>query len=207
MNSPSREHFEVFYAGRPPWDVDGPQTRLREVADQIEGSLLDAGCGTGENALFFAARGVRVTAIDFLDRAIAIAQQKAADRGVVVDFRVLDATNLASLSETYDAVIDSGLFHVFDNDDRKRYVDGLATVLKPGGRLYMLCFSKDEPAGAGPRRISRETIEQTFAEPDWAIETIEPTRFDVRNDVADVSFSPGGPKAWFVKAQRQGPAR
>ena len=40
------------------------------MADQITGSILDAGCGTGENALFFASRGHKVTGIDFLDEPI-----------------------------------------------------------------------------------------------------------------------------------------
>jgi hypothetical protein len=39
----------------------------------------------------------------------------------------------------------SGLFHVFGDDDRRRYIEGLASVLKPGGRLFMLCFSDAEP--------------------------------------------------------------
>jgi hypothetical protein len=56
-----RNTFETAYAGQAPWDIGRPQKAFLDVADRITGSALDAGCGTGENALFFAARGNRVT--------------------------------------------------------------------------------------------------------------------------------------------------
>jgi cyclopropane fatty-acyl-phospholipid synthase-like methyltransferase len=62
------------------------------------------------------------------------AQRKAAERGLPVTFLVKDATTLKDWTERFDNVIDSGLFHVFGDDDRVRYVEGLSTVLKPGGR-------------------------------------------------------------------------
>jgi cyclopropane fatty-acyl-phospholipid synthase-like methyltransferase len=61
----------------------------------------------------------------------------------------MDALALKDLPEVFDSVIDSGLFHVFSDEDRKRYVGGLATVLKPGGRLFLLCFSDEEPGTRG----------------------------------------------------------
>jgi len=125
---------------------------------------LDAGCGTGENALFFASRGQTVTGFDFLADPITLAKQKAAERGLTATFLVLDALALKELPEVFDSAIDSGLFHVFDDGDRRRYVEGLASVLKPGGRLFLLCFSDDEPGDQGPRRVSRKEIENAFAE-------------------------------------------
>ena len=86
-----------------------------------------------------------MTGIDFLEEPIRRAKQKAAERGLKADFRVHDALDLASLGQTFDSVIDSGLFHCFGDDDRRRYVAGLSAVLKPGGRLYMMCFSNFEP--------------------------------------------------------------
>ena len=55
------------------------------MADRITGSVLDAGCGTGENALFFAGRGHTVTGIDFLDEPIPGARRKATERGLHAD--------------------------------------------------------------------------------------------------------------------------
>lgn len=203
MPVPDRSTFESIYAEQPPWDIDRPQKVFIDVADQITGSVLDAGCGTGENALFFASRGHRVTGIDFLDWPIYNAKRKAAERGYQATFLVMDALHLKDLPEVFDTVIDSGLFHVFSDDDRRRYVEGLATVLKPGGKLFLLCFSDDEPGEQGPRRVSRREIEEAFAD-DWKIESIEPTRFEVRPDLKDISFSEGGPKAWFVRVRRAG---
>ena len=199
---PDRNTFESAYSGKVPWDIGRPQRAFLDVADRITGSVLDAGCGTGENALFFAARGQKVTGIDFLDEPIKRAKQKAADRGVTATFLVMDALALKHLPEVFDTVIDSGLFHVFSDEDRRRYVDGLATVLKPGGRLFLLCFSDEEPGTQGPRRVSKRELHDAFAN-GWAIESIEPSRYEVRPDLKDMTFSEGGPKAWFVVVRKQ----
>jgi hypothetical protein len=97
----------------------------------------------------------------------------------------------------------SELFHVFSDDDRRRYVEGLATVLKPVGRLFLPCFNTDEPGAQGPRRVSRKEIGVAFAE-GRAVESIEPTRFEVQPDLKDIAFSPGGPRAWFVVVRLEG---
>lgn len=52
---------------------------------------------------------------------------------------------LKDWSERFDAVIDGGLFHVFSDEDRKKYVEGLAEILRPWGRLFLMCFSNEEP--------------------------------------------------------------
>jgi cyclopropane fatty-acyl-phospholipid synthase-like methyltransferase len=131
------------------------------------------------------------------------AQQKSAERGVQASFLVKNALTLKDWSERFDNVIDSGLFHVFSDEDRQRYVEGLATVLKPGGRLFLGCFSDEEPGTQGPRRVSKKELYDAFAEV-WSIESIEPSRFEVRPDLKDLSFSEGGPKAWFVVVRRSG---
>jgi cyclopropane fatty-acyl-phospholipid synthase-like methyltransferase len=114
----------------------------------------------------------------------------------------MDALALKDLPEVFDSVIDSGLFHVFTDEDRRRYVEGLATVLRPGGRLFLLCFSDEEPGEQGPRRVSKKDLYVAFAE-GWSIESIEPTRYEVRPDVKGLTFSEGGPMAWLVVVRRQ----
>ena len=163
---PDRSTFESIYAGQAPWDIGRPQKAFLDVADRITGSVLDAGCGTGENALFFAGRGRTVTGIDFLEEPISRAKRKATERGLPATFLVKDALTLKDWTERFDNVIDSGLFHVFNDDDRRRYVEGLATVLKPGGRLFLLCFSDEEPGTQGPRRVSKKELHDAFAEED-----------------------------------------
>lgn len=199
---PDRTTFESAYAGQAPWDIGVPQKEFVDRADQIIGSILDSGCGTGDNALYFASRGHKVTGIDFLAEPIKRAKHKAAERSLSATFLVMDALALKELPEVFDSVIDSGLFHIFSDDDRRRYVEGLASVLKLGGRLFLLCFNDKEPGDQGPRRVSRKEIEAAFAE-GWVVESIEPTRFQVRPDLKDISFSPGGPKAWFSVVRRK----
>ena len=113
----------------------------------------------------------------------------------------MDALALKDLPEVFDSVIDSGLFHVFSDEDRKRYVEGLASVLRPGGRLFLLCFSDEEPGTQGPRRVSKKELHDAFAQ-GWVIESVEPARYEVRPDLKDLAFSEGGPKAWFAAIRR-----
>jgi SAM-dependent methyltransferase len=194
---PNRQTFETAYSGKAPWDIGKPQPIFVAIADKVVGSVLDAGCGTGENALFFAQRGHKVTGIDYLREPIDRAKQKATERGIPATFLVLDATRLDSLPEQFDTVLDCGLFHVFSDEDRKRYVAGLATVTKPGGRVFLACFSDEEPGEQGPRRISQADLRTAFAD-GWVMESIEPIRFGVRTDMPELGFSPGGPKAWLA---------
>ena len=198
---PDRSTFETAYTGQAPWDIGRPQQVFLDVADRITGSVLDAGCGTGENALFFAGRGHKVTGIDFLEEPIRRAKRKATERGLTATFLVMDALALKDLPEVFDSVIDSGLFHVFSDEDRRRYIGGLASVLKPGGRLFLLCFSDEEPGTQGPRRVSKQELHDAFAQ-GWAIESIEPTRAEVRPDLKDLTFSEGGPKVWLAVIRR-----
>ena len=198
---PDRATFEMLYAGQAPWDIGKPHIAFIDVADRIAGSVLDAGCGTGDTALFLASRGNQVTGIDFLEEPIRRAKLKATERGLNVTFHVKDAMTLKDWTERFDNVIDSGLFHVFSDDDRKRYAEGLATVLKQGGRLYLMCFSDEEPGTQGPRRISKKELHDAFAQ-GWDIESIEPTRVETRPDLKEFTFSEGGPKAWFAVIRR-----
>jgi cyclopropane fatty-acyl-phospholipid synthase-like methyltransferase len=202
-NSIDRAAFEKFYTGPAPWDIGKPQPAFTAVADQVAGPILDAGCGTGEHALFFAARGHRVVGIDFVDEAIRRARRKAAERGLAVEFLVKDATALAQWGERFASVIDCGLFHVFSDEDRRRYVRGLAEVVEPGGRLFLLCFSDEEPGTEGPRRVSRQELYDAFAD-GWAVESVQPVQVEVNPEFTEVKFSQGGPKAWFAVVRRQG---
>jgi hypothetical protein len=74
----------------------------------------------------------------------------------------MDALSLTALDRRFDSMIDSGLFHVFSDEDRVRYVAGLAVVTKPYGRLFLLCFSDEETGTQGPRRVSQQELRDGF---------------------------------------------
>jgi cyclopropane fatty-acyl-phospholipid synthase-like methyltransferase len=196
-----RDSFRSSYAGSPPWDIGKPQPAFEAAADKVVGSVLDAGCGTGEHALFFAARGHNASGFDFLDEPITAARRKAAERGLMVKFLVKDAVELREWSERFDTVVDSGLFHVFSDADRIRYVRGLETVLNPGGRLLLLCFSDATPGTEGPRRVSQSELRQTFAD-GWEIESLEPVRLEIRPEYKQGTFSDEEPRGWLFIARR-----
>ena len=200
-NVPDRTHFENAYAGKAPWDIGKPQASFIEVADLVRSPVLDTGCGTGDTALFFATRGHRVIGIDFLDEPIRRARIKAAERGLAVEFLVKDALTLGDWDERFASVIDSGLFHVLTDEQQSRYVEGLAAVTKPAGRLFLMCFSDEEPSTEGPRRISQQKLYDTFAD-GWEVESVQRARVEGNPEFTEGTFSEGGPKAWFAIVRR-----
>ena len=200
-DNPSRQRFQAAYEGKPPWDLCRPQRPFIEIADQITGSVLDAGCGTGDNALFFAQRGHPVLGIDFVEFPIREAKRKAGELGVEAEFLQMDALKLTSLDRQFDNVIDCGLFHVLSDADRLPYIAGLAHVTKQNGKLFLMCFSDQEPGTTGPRRVSRMELRVAFAD-GWTIESIRPTQFEPNPQSPEV-FKDGGPRAWFAVIRRE----
>jgi len=191
------DFFDSAYKGTPPWDIGRPQKEFIELVrkGEITGSVLDIGCGTGEHALFFAREGHEVWAVDSAPLAIQKAQQKAAERGLTVQFFVLDALELSTLTRTFDTATDSGLFHTLSDEDRPVFVRNLAAILNPGGKYFMLCFSDLEPPGYGPRRITRGEIRDSF--PDgWTINYIRPAVFESRTRAE-------GPRAWLSSISKK----
>ena len=176
--------------GAPPWDIGRPQPAFVALAEDgvITGSVLDAGCGTGEHALYFASLGHESWGVDGSPRAIERALQKAHERGIAVEFRVHDALALEGLGRTFDTVTDCGLFHIFDDEARHRYVESLACVLDSGGRYFMLCFSDRQPGSDGPRRISQGEIRTAFAD-GWRVDEIAEATITTLTD-------PDGVRAW-----------
>ena len=134
--------------------------------------------------------GLDATGIDFSARAIRLAEQKARERGLDPRFLVADALEFESSSDRYDTVLDCGLFHVFDDRDRARFVRGLGVTVAPGGRYFMLCFSDQQPGDWGPRRVSRAEIQSSFTD-GWRIESIERSQIEITID-------PEGARAWLA---------
>ena len=158
--------------------------------------MLDAGCGTGENALHVASLGLPVLGVDVAETALAIARAKARDRGIEAEFAAADAFYLERLGRRFETVLDCGLFHTFDGDERPGYVASLASVTEQDGTLYVLCFSDNGP-GTGPHPISQEELRAAFTPgTGWNIAAIETGRIQTRYHDDD------GAPAWFATIRR-----
>jgi SAM-dependent methyltransferase len=193
---PGVEGFDAVYeAGTPPpWDIGRPQPALAALGGQFSGRFLDVGCGTGEHALLAAELGLEAVGVDASSAAIARAEHKAHERGLDARFVVGNAFDLAALGAEFDTVVDCGLYHLFDDDDRVRYVASLAEVVRPGGRCYVLCFSDRQPGDWGPRRVSEAELRTSFAD-GWRVDAIEPAELTV-------TFTPEGVLAWLTTVTR-----
>jgi SAM-dependent methyltransferase len=186
-----------YHDGPAPWDIGHPQPAVVRLASQggFAGAVLDAGCGSGENALHIAALGLPVLGVDVAETALAIARTKAADRGIKVEFVAADAFQLERLGRMFETVLDCGLFHTFDSDERSRYVTSLASVTKRDGSVYVLCFS-DKGPDTGPHPIREEELRAAFnAGNGWNVVAIEPDRLQTR-------FHDDGATAWFATIKR-----
>ena len=193
------EWDDSYTAGMPaPWDIGRPQPAFVRLADEgrLTGRLLDSGCGTGENALLAASRGADVTGIDVAPTAIARARAKASERGLAARFEVADALDLDRRTFTVDTVVDSGVFHVFGDSDRVRYVASLAAVLRPAGACYLMCFSDRQPGTWGPRRVTTDELRAAFSD-GWAIESITADTFEI-NPIAGTTQV----QAWLAAITR-----
>jgi SAM-dependent methyltransferase len=198
----SAHDWDEFYKDpAPPWDISRPQPAFLRLADTgvLTGALLDAGCGTGEHTILAACRGAVALGIDVSPRAIEIARRKAAERGVETIFQVLDVLRLDTLGECFDTILDSGLFHVFDDADLTRYVTVLHAVLRPGGHLHLMCFSDRQPGDWGPRRVAEVELRAAF-DSGWRIESLTPDRFDI-----NPGFGTPTAEAWLADIVRLAP--
>lgn len=195
------ERWDAWYrTDRPPWETDQPQPAVQRLVDDgaFRGDVLDVGCGSGENALELASRGLHVLGVDWAAAAVDMARAKAAERSLEVGFEVADAHRLELLGRSFDTILDSALFHTFSDDARATYVPSLERVTSAGSIVFLLCFSDLEPWGGGPRRVTQAEIRDAFAD-GWVVRSIVPERYAMRR-------SPGYALAWLATIQRQGAA-
>jgi SAM-dependent methyltransferase len=195
----SGRSWDTSYQGHDPapWDIGRPQDAFVRVASEggFRGTVLDAGCGTGEHALLAASLGHPVLGVDLAATAIELARAKAAERGIDAEFAVADAFELDRLGRRFDTVLDCGLFHTCDEDERAKYVASVASVTEHDGTLYLLCFSDAAP-DIGPHPVRQEELLASFTQQrGWNVERVEPSTIRT-------TFVEQGVPAWFATVAR-----
>jgi SAM-dependent methyltransferase len=200
-SNPANDWDSSYTGTAPPWDIGRPQPAFVHLAEAgaLVGALLDAGCGTGEHTILAARHGAQSIGIDVSPRAIEIAQRKATENGVETIFQVLDALRLDTLLHSFDTILDSGLFHVFDDLDRTEYVTALHAALRPGGHLHIMCFSDSQPGDWGPRRVTGGELRAAFGS-GWRFDSLTPNRFDINPVVGSTTA-----EAWLADIVRLAP--
>lgn len=155
-----------------PWEAGKPShdlVRLLESGRFPQGKVLEVGCGTGTDAIYLARHGREVTAVDVSDVALELARKKALQAGVQVQWLNVASPELPFDDNSFDAVYDRGVYHLFDREGRRAHAKAIARVLKPGGVYVMTCFSEKQPGEWGPKRLPLAWVESEVT-PEFAIE-------------------------------------
>ncbi|QNJ95214.1 class I SAM-dependent methyltransferase [Mycolicibacterium fluoranthenivorans] len=171
-----RERFTAAYVtNTAPWVIGEPQPAIVELEKTgvLGGRILDIGCGLGEHTILLTRLGYDVLGIDYVAEAIARARVNAEEKGIDARFEVADALDLGA-DPGYDTIVDSALFHIFDDVDRTRYVAGLHRACRPGGLVHVLALS-DSGRGFGPS-VGEQTIRTAFGA-GWALEALDASTY------------------------------
>ena len=205
--TPALSVFDGAYeSGAAPWVIGEPQPAIVDVERRgfIRGKVLDVGCGAGEHTILLTRLGYDVLGIDFAPHAIELARRNAAAKGVDARFEVADAMNLGA-EPRYDTIVDSALFHIFDDTDRVTYVTSLHAACRPGALAHVLALS-DAGRGFGPE-VSETVVREAFGD-GWQLEALDTTvyRGVVGEAHAEALGLPVGTRvdepAWLARARR-----
>jgi SAM-dependent methyltransferase len=205
--------FDALYRGEspsegvpamatPPWDTKAPKDNVIawQEGGWVHGDVLDIGCGLGDNAIYLAQQGFKVTGLDLSPTALTTAERRAKDAGVTVKFAVTDSTKLEGYTDAFDTVVDSGMFHCLDDDGKRSYAAAAHRATRPGATLLLSCFcDANPPDEEWPRPVvSEQMLRDVLGGAGWDIESLDPTtwRREVDGNEVEMAF-------WYVRAQRQ----
>jgi len=161
----SREFFDHIRPWMNPYKFPWIMERIEREAARLQGKrLLEVGCGMGYDSLEFLRRGVRVTATDLTENAVALARRHFELEGVRADdVRTANGLALPFEEGTFDAVWANGVLHA--TGDTARAIREVRRVLKPGGRAIISHFYRRPSWMYLMHRWGRENIEYKEEDP------------------------------------------
>lgn len=119
----------------PPADTAFPLEYSFYLLGDLRGkTVLDYGCGAGDNAVILAAKGASVIAIDISPDLIEIAKKRAAANDLAIDYRVASACETGLPDQSVDVAFAHAILHHLDLKKARREV---LRVLRPGGTLVV----------------------------------------------------------------------
>ncbi len=190
--------FESRYiSGNTPWDTGRADKNLKALIKELAGpgaKILEIGCGTGDNAIFMAGIGMKVTATEIVPIAIEKAETKAAQNSVSVNFLLKDIMEEDIPGKPFDMAFDRGCFHHFGSfKDRKKFARRVKHHLGPAGIWLSLMGNADEiRPGKGPPRLTALQVVEAV-EPFFEILMLKSSRFDSNQDIP--------PRCWILIAR------
>jgi SAM-dependent methyltransferase len=134
-------YWDQIWTERPAMGVNNFARRafIRIQAAQLQ-TLLDIGCGTGQDALYFARRGLQVTALDIATAGL----ERLRARESRITCLAKDVCALDFPNDSFEVIYAHLSLHYFDDLQTRRVFHSINDTLAPGGLFFVKCKSVDD---------------------------------------------------------------
>ncbi len=176
-----------------PWHFPHVDPDIQRELRSMRGprkTILDVGCGLGNQVHLLSEQGHQVSGTDVSEPAV----RRATVLYPGINFFVDDITRTA-LTDVYDIVIDRGCFHVLDHKARAGYLSSVNRLLAANGMLLLKVMSTENLfQDFGPLCFSKRDLHQLFADA-FQILKIQHTIYH--------GSTAHSPRAWFAVMRKK----
>jgi cyclopropane fatty-acyl-phospholipid synthase-like methyltransferase len=142
------KHWEAFYSERSgaldpsPFAVYVRELLNNYITARQSPTLLEVGCGNGRDSVYFARSGMKVTAIDTSEAAIAYCRH---EHDAEIRFLIGSLKSVGVKTQTVDVIYSRFVLHAMTTDEEGEFLDTAANCLKLNGLLFVECRSINDP--------------------------------------------------------------